>query len=486
MSNSLSFLEAAERMLIAHGEPMHYRAITKAALDGGFLVTQGKTPEASLNAQISVQIKEQGGRSTFVRTEPGVFGLRTWLEEGKIEEAEIHGSGRPQVPHFPTFDEVRAVLPAWDGSPTGAFTRMNSVVWSMTGTPQDQVDWTNPDEWIEARLEGEVQEWARTTWLGSGKRVSPRYVVGHWLLVRNYELLVGDEQGVLRLSATGKDFLTQADGATVERIDRDEGLLWILRAVAEAGSAAPADLLDSWFEYLHEETNVRAESVAKAHLSHRLRNLLDRGYVSRTGRSYAITAAGLSYLERAGASEVDEDPEIELGTEIRRLQAQLRQQVRDGIQTLLADMDPFAFEELIQRLLDAMGYQDTATTSRSNDGGVDVLGTIKVGISEIKEVVQVKRQQANVGRPVLDSLRGSLYRFDAVQGTIITTAGFSRDARTVAFDRGAAPITLIDGETLIDLLIEHEIGVSKRKIELWSLQPDAFVATPDSAEEGEI
>ena len=42
------------------------------------------------------------------------------------------------------------------------------------------------------------------------------------------------------------------------------------------------------------------------------------------------------------------------------------------------------------------------------------------------------------------------------------------------------PITLIDGETLIELLIEHRIGVRKRKLELWELDTDALSAEADS------
>jgi restriction system protein len=48
-------------------------------------------------------------------------------------------------------------------------------------------------------------------------------------------------------------------------------------------------------------------------------------------------------------------------------------------------------------------------------------------------------------RTVLDALRGSLYRFQAVRGTIITTAGFSKGAMQAAFEAGAPPITSIDG-----------------------------------------
>ena len=66
---------------------------------------------------------------------------------------------------------------------------------------------------------------------------------------------------------------------------------------------------------------------------------------------------------------------------------------------------------------------------------------------------------------MLDQLRGSLHRFNAVRGTIITTGRFSQGVEEAAFERGAAPITLIDGDKLLDLLIEYEIGVTKRQVE---------------------
>ena len=43
-----------------------------------------------------------------------------------------------------------------------------------------------------------------------------------------------------------------------------------------------------------------------------------------------------------------------------------------------------------------------------------------------------------------------------------------------AFARGAAPITLIHGEMLIDLLIEHGVGVKKRTIELLEVDTETF------------
>jgi restriction system protein len=95
-------------------------------------------------------------------------------------------------------------------------------------------------------------------------------------------------------------------------------------------------------------------------------------------------------------------------------------------------------------------------------------------------VIQVKRQQGNVQRPVLDMLRGSLHRFGAVKGTIISLGGFAKGAQNAAFEPGAAPITLIDGEKLLDLLIETGIGVRTKAVELLELDDDAFSPVADS------
>ena len=139
---------------------------------------------------------------------------------------------------------------------------------------------------------------------------------------------------------------------------------------------------------------------------------------------------------------------------------------RDMLRERLENMNPFAFEQLICDLLTEMGYEDVEVTQPTNDKGVDVKAVAQFGITTINEVIQVKRHRANIQRPVLDMLRGSLHRFKAQKGTIITTGDFGKGAKDAAFEMGAAPITLINGDTLIDLLIQHGIGVKKKP---WSI-----------------
>ena len=84
---TLSFTEAGERVLIEYGkgQPMHYRAITEKALAAGWLSTEGKTPEASMYAQILTENKRKrsrGGQPRFVKLGRGFIGLARWASRG--------------------------------------------------------------------------------------------------------------------------------------------------------------------------------------------------------------------------------------------------------------------------------------------------------------------------------------------------------------------------------------------------------------------
>ena len=178
-----------------------------------------------------------------------------------------------------------------------------------------------------------------------------------------------------------------------------------------------------------------------------------------------------------------ESPGVEEDQKIRKLVRQQESSVRESIRDILAEIDPFAFEYLVKRLLEEMTYDNVKVTSRSGDGGVDVVADIELGITSVREVVQAKRHKRTIQRKDLDALRGSLHRFSAVRGTIITTSKYSKGTRDAAFEPGAAPITLIDGEKLIDLLITHGIGVRKKTLEVLELNASAFAEVEESLSE---
>lgn len=70
-----SFKDVAYKVLKEAGRPLHSREITKIALKRGWLKTAGKTPEATMNAQLIVDINKKKGESWFIKTAPSTFTL---------------------------------------------------------------------------------------------------------------------------------------------------------------------------------------------------------------------------------------------------------------------------------------------------------------------------------------------------------------------------------------------------------------------------
>lgn len=82
----MNILKAAEQVLIEAGEPLHYSEIMKCMLEQQLWVTQGETPNQTLNARLSMDLKDNGSKSLFQRIDRGVYALRSW---GLSESVEI-------------------------------------------------------------------------------------------------------------------------------------------------------------------------------------------------------------------------------------------------------------------------------------------------------------------------------------------------------------------------------------------------------------
>lgn len=91
----LSFTDCAQKVLEEFGgkKPMHYKEITEQALQNGWLVTGGKTPEATMYAQVITEIKRQqkrGESTRFVQHGRGYVGLSQWMGRGLAFQIEQH------------------------------------------------------------------------------------------------------------------------------------------------------------------------------------------------------------------------------------------------------------------------------------------------------------------------------------------------------------------------------------------------------------
>ncbi len=139
---------------------------------------------------------------------------------------------------------------------------------------------------------------------------------------------------------------------------------------------------------------------------------------------------------------------------------------------------PQFFERLVVDLLVGMGYGGSvsdagATLGGTGDGGLDgVIKEDKLGLDVV--YIQAKRWEGSVGRPTVQAFAGSLDGARARKGVMITTSTFSSDAQAYA-RQIEKRIVLIDGATLVNLMMDHRVGVATaRTYEVQKLDLDYF------------
>ena len=143
-------------------------------------------------------------------------------------------------------------------------------------------------------------------------------------------------------------------------------------------------------------------------------------------------------------------------------------EIKQKLNKMVMEISPERFEELIGQLLAEIGFENVEVTNKSGDGGIDVKGELIVGsVIKTKMAVQVKRWRHNVHTQVVTQLRGSLGPHE--QGLIITTSNFSKGAIKEADDPYKAPIALMNGGELVELMAEYQIGVKKTDISVLEL-----------------
>lgn len=74
----ITFIDAAYNILKERGIHLTAEEITRFAIEKGLIRTSGKTPVATMSAQIYMDIKYKGKSSLFVKVERGKFGLKEW------------------------------------------------------------------------------------------------------------------------------------------------------------------------------------------------------------------------------------------------------------------------------------------------------------------------------------------------------------------------------------------------------------------------
>ena len=74
--SELGWKEAIQQVLAASVNPMHYTDIADAIVEQRLRENVGATPASSVNATLSISIRDEGDRSPFIRVSRGIVALR--------------------------------------------------------------------------------------------------------------------------------------------------------------------------------------------------------------------------------------------------------------------------------------------------------------------------------------------------------------------------------------------------------------------------
>ena len=154
----------------------------------------------------------------------------------------------------------------------------------------------------------------------------------------------------------------------------------------------------------------------------------------------------------------------------------INKSLADDLLGEVVKLSPTAFEQMVIDLLSKMGYgafeNAGKTTSITQDEGIDgIIMEDKLGFNLI--YIQAKKWSldSTVGRPDVQNFVGAISGKGG-KGLFVTTAKFSKQASEYAKHQH---IILIDGEKLAKLMIEHNFGVTVKKVfEIKAIDTDVF------------
>ena len=148
----------------------------------------------------------------------------------------------------------------------------------------------------------------------------------------------------------------------------------------------------------------------------------------------------------------------------------IQNRLQDELLQEVIQLTPDQFERMVVELVVAMGYGGTAedaarVVGKTGDEGIDgIIKADRLGFDRI--YIQAKKWDPDrtIGRPEIQGFLGALVGKGASKGLFIATCGYSKGAYEFVEKNIAQRISLVDGNQLTALMIEHNIGVSTQSV----------------------
>jgi restriction system protein len=179
-------------------------------------------------------------------------------------------------------------------------------------------------------------------------------------------------------------------------------------------------------------------------------------------------------MHKGGTMTVSEHSTIDTSSPV------ISQELRTQLHAKLLVLPLSAFEQLVLKLIRQSGYANAHLAERMDRrgrtlvGGLDLKAYCQTDIAQSLTIAQVKRYTSPVPRRFVDELRGTMLRTGAKHGLLMTTSVCSKAAHQAASAIPLLPITILEREDLLNLLIDHQIGVEQQTVQRLVLSDEFF------------
>jgi restriction system protein len=173
------------------------------------------------------------------------------------------------------------------------------------------------------------------------------------------------------------------------------------------------------------------------------------------------------------SAQIETELKAKRATELRAKRAEIAAQTSElegHAESDENELTPTWRDELLARVL----FVNVTVTGKSGDGGIDGVGVYRMSLVSFPVFFQCKRYKGSVTAGDVRNFKGAMLG-RGEKGLLITTGTFTRDAQNEAV-RAGAPVELIDGDRLCDLLKEVNLGVevTERVEEVVTVVPGFF------------
>ncbi|RPH23283.1 MAG: restriction endonuclease [Alteromonadaceae bacterium TMED7] len=243
----------------------------------------------------------------------------------------------------------------------------------------------------------------------------------------------------------------------------------ILKSIG--GSGTSSEVTDAVIEKLNISEEELSETLKNG--SSKVKNQIAwaRMYLVRYGLMDSSKRGVWALTEDGFSSNLKSGDEITIVTEIQKNKSKpdKSKSASDDVSdtephetellALLKSLHPTGFERLCQRLLREAGFEQVIVTGKTADGGIDGHGILKVNpLVSFNVIFQCKRYKDSISSPQIRDFRGAMSG-RADKGIFITTGRFTEEAKKEARRDGAQPIELVDGESLVNMFEQFELGL---------------------------